>query len=120
MLGASTILDVLKERTDSMKPNNSLVERLNLVKRTCSSLVRRRTAAPARRAALPQSALEIVRLVYNYVRPHSSLRTKHGKSTPAMAAGLATRPLRVLQVLRWVVPGEYLAKQRLLEAMGPC
>jgi len=111
---------VFRDRTDSKKPNTSFVERLNLVKRTCCSLVRRRTASPARRLETLQSALEIVRLVYNYVRPHSSLRTRQGKRTPAMEAGLAKRPLRVLEVLRWVVPGSYLARKRLQEAWGPC
>jgi len=120
VFGPTSVLEELRDRTDSKKPNTSFVERLNLVKRTCCSLVRRRTASPARRVETLQSALEIVRLVYNYVRPHSSLRTRQGKRTPAMEAGLVKRPLRVLEVLRWVVPGSYLVRKRLQEAWGPC
>jgi hypothetical protein len=63
VLGSNVALEELKERTDSRRPHTSFVERLNLVMRTCCSLLRRRTASPARRAASVQTALEIVRVV---------------------------------------------------------
>lgn len=38
----------------------------------------------------------------------------------AMAGGLTTRPLWLLDVLRWETPCAYLTKQKLLEAAGSC
>jgi hypothetical protein len=91
--------------TDSKKPNTSFIERLNLNKRMCCSLLRRRNPAPARSPERIQEALELVRVIYNYVRVHSSLRTRQGKRTPAMVAGITKRPLRIRDILGWVVPG---------------
>ena len=108
------------QRTDSKKPNTAFIERLNLVQRTCCAFLRRRTAAPARRIASLQSALEIVRVVCNYVRPHASLRTLSGQQTPAMAAGLTVRPLTLLEILGWRVPGSYWRQKELMEAAARC
>jgi hypothetical protein len=41
-----------------------------------------------------------------------------GEQTPALAAGLTTRPLRLLEVLRWAVSARYFTRWRLLEAAG--
>lgn len=97
--------DALLRNTDSLKPNTAFIERLNLTKRMCCSLLRRRNPSPARRIDRIQDALELVRAIYNYVRPHASLRTRRGKETPAMAAGITKRPLRIREILGWVVPG---------------
>jgi hypothetical protein len=44
-----------------------------------------------------------MRTVYNFVRPHQSLREGRSRRTPAMAAGLASRPLTLREVLRHVI-----------------
>jgi hypothetical protein len=64
--------------------------------------------------------LEIVRVVYNYVRPHSSLRTLNGNQTPVMAAGLTVRPLTLLEILGWGVLVLYWRKRELMEAAARC
>jgi len=120
VFGSRLAFDDAFERTDSKKPNTSFIERLNLVQRTCCSFLRRRTASPARRIASIQNALEIVRLIYNYVRPHASLRTRSGVQTPAMAAGLLVRPLALLEVLRWRIPSSYWRQRMLSEAAARC
>ena len=97
--------DAMERSYDSKKPNTAFVERLNLTKRMCCSLLRRRNPSPARSPERVQEALELVRVIYNYVRPHSSLRTGRGHTTPAMAAGIAKRPLRIREIFSWVVPG---------------
>ena len=97
--------DALARNSDSLKPNTAFIERLNLTKRMCCSLLRRRNPSPARKIESLQSALELVRLIYNYVRPHFALRTRRGHETPAMAAGITTRPLRLREIMSWSVPG---------------
>ena len=97
--------EAMVRNTDSKKPNTSFIERLNLNKRMCCSLLRRRNPAPARSPERIQEALELVRVIYNYVRVHSSLRTAQGKRTPAMVAGITKRPLRIREILSWVVLG---------------
>lgn len=120
VFGSRQVFEEASMHTDSKKPNTAFIERLNLVQRTCCAFLRRRTASPARRIASVQSALEIVRVVYNYVRPHQSLRSLSGKQTPAMAAGLTTRPLTLLEILRWRVPGSYWRQKFLKEAAARC
>jgi transposase-like protein/IS1 family transposase len=120
VFGSQQVFEEASMRTDSKKPNTAFIERLNLVQRTCCAFLRRRTASPARRIASLQSALEIVRVVYNYVRPHASLRTQSGKQTPAMAAGLAQRPLTLLEILCWRIPSSYWRQKQLMEAATRC
>lgn len=97
--------DAIVRNQDLHKPNTAFVERLNLTKRTCCSLLRRRNPSPARSPERIQEALKLVRMIYNYVRPHGSLRTLRGATTPAMAAGITKRPLRIREIFRWVVTG---------------
>lgn len=100
--------------------NTAFVERLNLVQRSCCAMLRRRTPHPARLMSSVEDALELVRVTYNFVRCHRSLRTSQGKQTPAMAAGLAVRPLTLLEILKWRPPSAWWRKTALEEAFAAC
>jgi len=105
MNGSDVILsDMMRANEDSKRPNTAFIERLNLTKRMSCSLLRRRNPSPARNPQRIQEALELVRLLYNYVKPHSSLRGLRGKTTPAMAAGITNRPVRLRELMSWTVP----------------
>jgi hypothetical protein len=78
---------------DSNTPNNALLSRLNLYLRRAVSYLHRRTSGKMRRVARLENALEILRLYYNFIRPHSSFRFGQVTRTPAMQAGLFDRPL---------------------------
>lgn len=52
-----------------------------------------------------QGALGFMPVIGGQMRPHSSLQTLRGAETPAMPAGIADRPLRIRETLRWVVLG---------------
>lgn len=50
--------------------------------------------------AITRSAVALYFMHYNFVRPHRSLRTKNNnRITPAMAAGIATRPWTIQELL---------------------
>ncbi len=89
---------------DSKKPNTAYIERLNLFLRRACSYLHRRTPGKMRKPARLENALEILRLYYNFIRPHSSLRFGKVTRTPAMQAGLFDRPLTFREVFSWVPP----------------
>ena len=67
------------------------------IRRRCSAY-RRRTNTYAKKVEGLQRALDVLRLVHNWVRPHTSL----GKgTTPAMALGLYHRPIQMEELLSW-------------------
>ena len=114
VFGSDLIFEWAEEaNTDSHRPNTAFIERLNLHQRMCCSLLRRRNPAPARSPEGIQEALELVRVIYNFVRRHSSLRTRRGLETPAMAAGITKRPLTIREILGWVVPAEFVRRREL-------
>ena len=90
--------------------NTAYIERLNAtVRERLAPLVRRRRA-PAHGTALVESGLHLLRLAYNWCWAHESLRLRAigtgrrwVERTPAMAAGLATRPYDLGEVLRMPV-----------------
>jgi len=82
--------------------NTSYVERHNLYERRSCSYLHRRTPGRARRTDRLAGALEILRVYYNYVRTHASLSSRRTRRTPAMAAGIFTRPLSLRAILSWV------------------
>jgi len=82
--------------------NTSYVERQNLYERRSCSYLHRRTPGRARSLERLSSVLEILRVHYNYVRTHASLSSRRHKRTPAMAAGIFTRPLSLRAILSWV------------------
>jgi hypothetical protein len=67
------------------------------IRRRCSAY-RRRTNTYAKKVEGLQRALDVLRLVHNWVRPHNRL----GKGiTPAMALGLYHRPIQMEELLSW-------------------
>lgn len=89
---------------DSKKPNTAYIERLNLFLRRSCSYLHRRTTGKMRKPARLEDALEILRVYYNFIRPHSSLRFGKVTRTPAMQAGLVHRPLTFREIFSWVPP----------------
>jgi len=87
--------------------NTAYIERLNATLRERLAPLVRRRRTPAHGTALVESGLHLLRLAYNWCWMHESLRlraigTGHrwAERTPAMAAGLATRPYSLGEVLR--------------------
>jgi hypothetical protein len=73
--------------------NTSFIERHNLTIRQGSSYLCRRSACHAKETRPLEEHLELLRLHYNFIRPHSALRFGAEVRTPAMQAGLAARKL---------------------------
>jgi len=67
------------------------------IRRRCSAY-RRRTNTEAKNVEGLQRSLDVLRLVHNWVRPHSSLNKG---ITPAMALGLYHRPIQMEELLSW-------------------
>lgn len=89
---------------DSQRPNTAYAERLNLhLRRTCAYL-NRRTPSPMRKPQRLAEVLDIDRVYYNFVRRHSALRFGGKLRTPAMQAGIATRPLTLREIFLWQRP----------------
>ena len=92
--------DPLEERSagvggfrDPERAHTSFVERLNLTIRQGSAYLRRRSPCHARGADQLCGHVELLRCHYNFVRPHSALKFGRETRTPAMQAGLASKPL---------------------------
>jgi len=67
------------------------------IRRRCSTY-RRRTNTYAKKVEGLQRAIDVLRLVHNWVRPHSSLGKE---TTPAMALGFYHRPIKMEELLTW-------------------
>jgi hypothetical protein len=73
-LGPEVRYDAARARVeDGTRPNTSYSERLNLFKRRSCCFLHRRTPGRARRVQSLSNWLEILRVYYNYIRPHASL-----------------------------------------------
>ena len=90
--------DALYKSEDSDTLNTSFVERHNLTIRQGSSYLRRRTAAHARWPHRLHEHLELLRCHYNFIRPHMALQFGTIRRTPAMQAGLTSKPLTFRQI----------------------
>ncbi len=90
--------DALFNSEDSDTLNTSFVERHNLTIRQGSSCLHRRSAAHARWPHRLQEHLELLRCHYNFIRPHMALQFGTIRRTPAMQAGLTSRPLTFRQI----------------------
>ena len=84
---------MLADSEDSTKLNTSFFERLNLTIRQGSAYLSRKTICHARRKEYLEDHLELLRCHYNFVRRHKALKFGNEIRTPAMLAGLTTRPL---------------------------
>jgi IS1 family transposase len=89
----SRLKDALLESEDSEALNTSFIERLNLTIRQGSAYLRRRSPCHARCKDKLGEHVELLRCHYNFVRRHSGLKFGRECRTPAMQAGLVTRPL---------------------------
>jgi hypothetical protein len=87
-----------RDSEDSSKLNTSFVERLNLTIRLGSAYLFRRTIYHARWRGRLEDHLELLRCYYNFVRRHRALRFGGEMRTPAMQAGLTTRPLTLSEI----------------------
>lgn len=65
------------------------------LRRRCSAYRRRQNLYAKKRSGL-QRALDVQRLIHNWVRPHWGLGTK---TTPAMRIGFCSRPLTTMELL---------------------
>jgi transposase-like protein len=100
---ASAAQSIIDASRNSHVFNISFVDRLHGTIRRSIAALHRRSNALCRSPRTLQHQLELMRTVYNFVRPHQSLREGRSRRTPAMAAGLASRPLTLREVLRHVI-----------------
>ncbi|MEM7482592.1 MAG: IS1 family transposase, partial [Acidobacteriota bacterium] len=85
--------------------STSYVERSNLTMRMSMRRFTRLTNAFSKKVENHAAAIELHFMVYNFVRPHGSLKTEtDNKVTPAMAAGIARRPWTLEQVVGLLDP----------------
>ena len=88
----------LSDSEDSSTLNTSFIERLNLTIRQGSAYLCRRSLCHSRWWTRLRDHLELFRCYYNFVRPHRALTFGKKTRTPAMQAGLVTRPLTLRDV----------------------
>jgi transposase-like protein len=92
--GTSWQLESVRERcTASRKINTSFIERLNLFIRRSLACMQRKTNSAAKTREKLREALDLLRVYYDFVRPHGSLKFGGICRTPAVIAGLVTRRL---------------------------
>ena len=90
---AGRLQDALLESEDSETLNTSFVQRLNLAIRQGSAYLRRRSPSHARSEDQLRGHVKLLRCHYNFIRPHGALKFGRETRTPAMQAGLVSRPL---------------------------
>ena len=94
---------VVQGSPDLDKANTSYVERHNLSMRMGVRRLTRLTNGFSKRLEKHCEILALYFHVYNWVKPHGSLRTKRdNRVTPAMTAGLADRPATYEQLVELV------------------
>jgi hypothetical protein len=95
------------EASPSNTINTSYIERSNANWRLWDSHLTRKSLTFAKSFQHLQAKLAICLLFYNFIRPHGTLSKKAGKAagrrwvptTPAMAAGLTSRPLTLDELM---------------------
>lgn len=95
--------------------NTAYIERLNATFRARLASLTRRTRAGVHRRDTMEAGMWLVGTVYNFCRPHRSLRQRVAadgaptrrwlERTPAQAAGLTDHPWAIHEVLIFPVPG---------------
>ena len=95
---ASMLEDARYKSEDSDTLNTSFVERHNLTIRQGSSYLHRKATSHARWPHRLKEHLELLRCHYNFIRPHMALQFGAIRRTPAMQAGLTSKPLTFRQI----------------------
>jgi len=102
VIGLPSDLDeALSRSEDSSDLNTSFIERMNLTIRQGSAYLSRRSPCHARSRQRLEDHIELLRCYYNFVRPHRALKFGNEVRTPAMQAGLASRPLTFRRIFMW-------------------
>jgi len=92
--GTTWQLEAARERcTVSRKINTAFIERLNLLMRRSLPCLQRRTNNAAKTREKLREMLDLLRVYYDFVRPHMSLKYGGICRTPGEIAGLVTRRL---------------------------
>ena len=121
VMGTPKLYELAAARSeDSKRPNTSYVERVNLHKRMSCSMLRRRTPSPARSPERLEEALELVRVIYNFVRVHSSLRFGKVKRTPTTQARIFSRALTLREIFSWRAPQDSRQRRRVGRLLAEC
>ena len=94
----------LQGNPDPAHIGTSFVERQNLTMRSNMRRFTRKSNGFSKRKLNLACAVALHFIHYNFIRPHGTLTAAmHGKpTTPAMAAGLAVRPLRFLDLVEMI------------------
>ena len=92
--GTTWHLEAARERcTVSRKINTAFIERLNLLIRRSLVCMQRKTNGAAKTREKLRELLDLLRVYYDFVRPHMSLKYGGICRTPGEIAGLVTRRL---------------------------
>jgi hypothetical protein len=110
--------ETLRDSEDSSKLNTSFVERLNLTIRQGTAYLFRRTIYQARRKEHLEDHLELLGCYYNFVRPHRALKFGSEMRTPAMQAGLITRPLTFREIFPSAMVG-WISEKVMFRTIDP-
>lgn len=105
--------EIITEILGSQQINTAYVERDNLTSRQSNGRLVRKTLSHSKKAYYLQQHLDLEDAVFNFVRPHLSLRVAfpqpiHGRKwqqrTPAMAAGLTDHVWTLEELLSYRAP----------------
>jgi hypothetical protein len=105
--------EIITEILGSQQINTSYVERDNLTSRQSNGRLVRKTLSYSKKAYYLQQHLDLEDAVFNFVRPHLSLRValpqpingrKWQRRTPAMTAGLTDHIWTLEELLSYRVP----------------
>ena len=92
--GTTWHLEAARERCKvSWKINTAFIERLNLFIRRSLVCMQRKTNGAAKTREKLREMLDLLRVYYDFVRPHMSLKYGGIRRTPGEIAGLVTRTL---------------------------
>jgi hypothetical protein len=96
------------EASPSRTVNTAYVERSNLDWRLWDAHLTRKSLTFARSFDWLKAKFAICAAVYNFIRPHSTLSRGEDRvfrpTTPAMAAGIATHPWKIMDLLTFPIP----------------